>query len=119
MPSINVIQPSGPKKGKDLRQKINSQIQRSQLKLQVISERNEQNRVAMKDVNRTKGANNFPNVVSPKSGTINHDMVSGAVGYPAIGGPGHQSGDKTQRAQAKGPQGIPQIRKNTQYNFNI
>lgn len=120
MPSINVIQSSGVKKGKELRSKINSQIQRSQLKLQVISERNEQNRQAMQGAAiRTKGQNNFPNVVSPKSGTINPDSS-----YPSItGGP---SPEKTQRGpqrspanQPQGPPGIPQIRKNTQYNTNF
>ena len=79
MPSINVINSgSTGKKGKGLREKINSQIQRSQLKLQVISERNEQNRKAMKETSRIRnGGGNFPNVVSPKSGTIIHtDMIN-------------------------------------------
>ena len=107
MPSINVIQSGGPKKGKELRQKINSQIQKSQLKLQVISERNEANRAAMKETSRAKqGQSNFPNVVSPKSGDLSAAASQGS------------SPERNQRG-AQQNISIPQIRKNPQYNLNF
>ena len=36
MPSINTIHGSNIKKGKELKQKINQQIQKSQIKLQIV-----------------------------------------------------------------------------------